>query len=81
LRRQMKSDFEFTAAGYADLSQHFQAMSQRLTEMEGRARLQDLRFERILDGVDNVLAVTPTPDAFQDVLRRLDALEARLPAA
>ena len=81
LHRQMKADFEFNAAGFADLSQRFCEMSQRLAQMEGRTRLQELRFERVLVAVDNVLDAAHPDGVYQDLLRRVELIEAKISAA
>jgi len=81
IRMQAKADFEFTAAGFGDMARQMAELSRRMGEMEGRTRLQEVRFERILVVVEDVLQSATQPFEFLDLVRRVEILEAKTSAA
>ena len=95
IRIQMASDFDFTALALKDMGQRFRAgmtdtarsleamgreMEERFNQVEGRTRLQEQRFQRMLAAVE--VAVDEWKPEVQEIKARLERLERKVdPAA
>lgn len=84
IRNQMKSDFEFMAAGLnfsgkkigelaETMAREMAEVTERLSQVEGRLRLQEQRFNRVLEAVE--LALDDWKPEVNDLRRRVEALE------
>jgi len=92
MRFQAKADFEFMTGALAHTAKQMTElgelvhrttveMSERMTQIEGRMRLHDQRFDRMLDAVDRAMGELPTLDQVMDMDRRLRALEQKTDSA
>ena len=65
-RRQINDDFQFNALAFKDMSGQFKSLaknvnqmtaniSERMSQVEGRTRLQEKRFDRMLEAVEDAL--------------------------
>lgn len=94
IRTQMASDFDFTALALKDMGQTFRAgmdemsrrmdamgreMEERFNQLQGRMRLQEQRFGRMLDAVES--AMDEWKPEVSDLKQRVEALERRNPPA
>lgn len=75
IRHQAKADFEFMTAALVDVSKNMRDMAERITQVEGRMRLHDQRFDRMLDAVDRALGELPTLEQVINIDQRLKVLE------
>lgn len=94
LRRQVNDDFQFNAMAMKGLAEDTTAkfklitdtiqdlsanFSERMNQVEGRLRLQEQRFNRMLEAVEEVLLDTRASSAtkadLEEVRARLDRLE------
>lgn len=66
LRRQVNDDFEFNSRAFKEMAQSMRDLTERMTQVEGRTRLQEQRFNRMLDLVESTLV---------NLEVRIDALE------
>ena len=93
VRCHSKADFEFMAAGMGHTARQMQAladtvaremgeMSERMTQVEGRMRLHDRRFDRMLEAVHTALGDTVRRGELLELVSRLEVLERKVdPAA
>lgn len=88
LRLQIHSDFDFNVLAFKDMAlshkvlaeqiaRHNAETSERLTQVEGRMRLQEKRFDSMLGKVENALQLVSdnTLELYQSLERRVEVLE------
>ena len=87
LKRQVNDDFQFNALAFKDLSISFTRfasdVSERLTQIEGRTRLQEQRFDRMLEAVQEAIVEVKAEfnQDFSDLRLRVEKLENERPPA
>ena len=79
LRRQVNDDFEFNSKAFKEMAHGMREMVERMTQVEGRTRLQEQRFNKILESIEEHLS--SSQDQFIQLESRLEALEGDSSAA
>ena len=91
-RRQINDDFQFNALAFKDMSGQFKSLaktvneitaniSERMNQVEGRTRLQEMRFDRMLEAVEDALVHVDSRHEIFELRERIEALERRFPPA
>lgn len=67
LRRQVNDDFDFNSKAFKEMAGGMRELVERMTQVEGRTRLQEQRFNKMLEVVEEFLATS------RDTLAGLDS--------
>lgn len=73
LRRQVNDDFEFNSKAFKEMAAGMRDLVERMTQVEGRTRLQEQRFNKMLSVVEEFLA--GSRDSLEALENRVQSLE------
>ena len=79
LRRQVNDDFEFNSTAFKEMAGGMRELVERMTQVEGRTRLQEQRFNKMLESVEEFL--NSSRGTLDHLESRLEVLEDNSPAA